>query len=164
MDRDTAIMEALGLAISHTARGRYAAAVGVASLALAHLALALSGDDETPVGGRSGGFEQRDGPIHGRPLKDYLSPIPLEGYDTVLGFLAKHDPETLELMDDPEFNPEATARDGWWLTHQFRRRYSGEPPKTSSPPVLRSVGIHEVNMYPVSLLKERFKVEALRRA
>lgn len=82
----------------------------------------------------------------------YVSPCP-DGFDTVLGYIAKHRPEVLDFMD---MNPEATTRDGFWLTNQAKVRKL-KVCKVLAPEVLRKQGRHieMVNAYPVSLLAER---------
>ncbi|CAB4139640.1 hypothetical protein UFOVP347_50 [uncultured Caudovirales phage] len=74
------------------------------------------------------------------------------GFDTVLGYLSKHCPEHLALIDHM---PSATSRDGWWLCHRIRERGL---PLHSVPACafLRAHGIERVNAYPVGLLRERF--------
>jgi hypothetical protein len=72
-----------------------------------------------------------------------------DGYDTVLGYLAKHHPEMLELIDYAD--PSATARDGFWLAHRWSR-----VDYVPAPPVLRAAGILRVRCWPVDLLRERF--------
>jgi len=81
----------------------------------------------------------------------FLSPCP-PGFDTVLGYLAKHDPVVLDLLDR---DPEATKRDGFWLKHRAREREL-EVVKVEACPWLRQNGIRWVNAYPTSLLAERF--------
>jgi hypothetical protein len=85
-------------------------------------------------------------------LAQYMSPCP-EGYDTVLGYLAKNHPADLEFMDT---DPEATVRDGFWLTARAKAK-GIKMCKVLAPEVLRKQGRHieMVNAYPVSLLAER---------
>lgn len=72
-----------------------------------------------------------------------------EGYDTVLGYLARCHPEVLDLMDYTQ--PDTTARDGFWLAHRFKRcEY------VPAPPVLRTKGIMRVRCWPIELLEQRF--------
>lgn len=85
-----------------------------------------------------------------RPMA-YLSPNIPAGYDTVLGYLVKHNPEALALIQDPAVD---TQRDGFWLTRRTRL-YGKEPAKVTAPTVLRSQGIETVNAYPVELLELR---------
>jgi hypothetical protein len=73
-----------------------------------------------------------------------------EGYDTVLGYLAKTNPEALALMDWRD--PDATLRDGWWLAHRCKHDVRYVP----APDALRRLGIMRVRCYPVELLKLRF--------
>ena len=72
-----------------------------------------------------------------------------QGYDTVLGYLAKHRPDMLELIDYDV--PEATARDGFWLKHRC-----DEVNYVPAPPVLRAKGIMRVRCWPTDLLERRF--------
>lgn len=73
------------------------------------------------------------------------------GYDTVLGYTAKMHPDTLVYDADI---PEATVRDGYWLTHRCRERGLACV-KVEAPEVLQEQGIELVNAYPVDLLQER---------
>lgn len=84
---------------------------------------------------------------HGR----YLSKC-RKGYDTVLGYLAKHFPQRLDLMDD---TADATLRDGFWLSNQCKRQ-GIEPRKVKACLALQEQGIKEVNSYPFHLLERRF--------
>jgi hypothetical protein len=45
-----------------------------------------------------------------------ITPNVPDGYDTVLGFLARHHPDALECFDYTD--PATTQRDGWWLSHR----------------------------------------------
>lgn len=83
--------------------------------------------------------------------EDYLSKCP-PGFDTVLGFLAKHYPERLDCMDN---TADATLRDGYWLKARCYRRCIS-PIKVKACPFLVRQGIFEVNAYPLELLRERF--------
>lgn len=81
---------------------------------------------------------------------EYISPCP-EGYDTILGWMAKHRPEMLEMIDK---EPEATQRDGFWCVHRCRERGIAVQ-KVPAPEFLAKFGIEEVNAYPTELLEER---------
>jgi hypothetical protein len=81
----------------------------------------------------------------------YVSPCPA-GYETVLGYLSKTDPEALDLMDQ---DAEATARDGWKLTYLAKRK-GLKVVKVRACQHLEAQGIFEVNAYPEVLLRERF--------
>lgn len=91
----------------------------------------------------------------GAPDPAYLSRVPFEDYDedydTVLGYLAKHQPDALRF---DAWDPQATVRDGYWLKHRCAE-HRLEPIKVEAPAVLREQGIETVNAYPVSLLRER---------
>lgn len=82
-----------------------------------------------------------------------ITPDVPEGWDTVLGYLAKYHPDVLDAFDYS--NPSATARDGWWLKHQCMKR-GIETPRVPAPPCLRACGIDHVNAYPVTLLAHRW--------
>jgi hypothetical protein len=84
---------------------------------------------------------------------DCVSPDVPEGYDTVLGYLAKHHPEALDLFDYSV--PEATQRDGYWLAHRVKER-GLEPVHVAAPPILAAQGIFQVRAYPVDLLQRRW--------
>jgi hypothetical protein len=81
-----------------------------------------------------------------------VSHVP-EGYDTVLGYLAKYQPEVLDMYDYSD--PKATQRDGWWLK-ATTLRMGRVAPLVDAPPVLQRVGITEVRAYPVDVLARRF--------
>jgi hypothetical protein len=120
------------------AQGKHRAAICYAEAAVA----SLKGAVETPTA-----------PPLPCPAK-YRSPRVPAGFDTVLGFLARHDPQVLAAMDD---TAEATQRDGFWLRWRCSERFI-LPLRVKAPPVLRAQGIERVNAYPVALLAERFKV------
>jgi hypothetical protein len=90
--------------------------------------------------------------IGGRPLADFMSGHLPQGYDTVMGYLARTNPESVALL--PDFVDD-TQRDGWWLVHRSRRR-GVRVIKVQAPLVLRERGIEVVNAYSVDLLRERF--------
>lgn len=72
-----------------------------------------------------------------------------EGFDTVLGYLAKRHPEVLALMDWRD--PEATARDGLWLSHRYKFQVY-----VPACVALRNRGLMRVRAWTVDLLAERF--------
>jgi hypothetical protein len=75
--------------------------------------------------------------IYGRPVSDFISDIPYQNYDTVLGYLATHLPHHLDLMD---LTAEATVRDGWALKNACAR--AGQPVhKVEAPRFLKEEGI-----------------------
>jgi hypothetical protein len=107
--------------------------------------------------------------VNGHPLSHYMSPVPSRGWDTVLGYLAKNNPEALAIHYD---HAEDTQRDGFWLTHKMKQKVAARgiryrvwscaaggprttPLKVPAPAVLRERGIETVNAYPVCLLRER---------
>lgn len=139
--------------------GDYHKATALAGIAITHLMVAA-----TPLPEVEPEVEPEDYPswpgtdpgwaptIHGRPISDFTSPIPYLDYDTVLGYLAKHLPHQLDLMD---LAPDATMRDGWALKHTCAQ--VGRPIyKVEAPKFLKEQGIYEVNCYPRELLDRRF--------
>jgi hypothetical protein len=88
-------------------------------------------------------------------FEDCITPSVPEGFDTVLGWLAKHHPDVLVLLGDVS-DPQATVRDGWRLAHWCKRE--GKPVLwVEAPAVLQERGIEKVRAYPVSLLKRRWR-------
>lgn len=85
--------------------------------------------------------------------QDALSPDVPPGFETILGYLAKHQPEILDEIDYSK--PEVTARDGWWASHQARR-IGRKPVLVSAPPCLQRQNISHVNAWPVSILERRW--------
>jgi hypothetical protein len=85
---------------------------------------------------------------------DCMSPNVPGGYDTVLGYLAKHHPDVLDQFDYTD--PQATQRDGFWLSHRVRKR-GGLPVQVMAPMCLRRAGIETVNAYPLDLLAKRWE-------
>lgn len=83
-------------------------------------------------------------------LSHFLTETP-EGFDTVLGWLAKNNPEALMLMQDPIFD---TRRDGFWLMHKAEQE-GCKVKKVSAPPIMAEEGIPTVNAYPNALLERR---------
>ena len=127
----------------HISSGNLVAAVGVTSKVLAHLALALAEQEDTADVATV---------VAGRPIEDFRSPGLPHLYNTVLGYLAEYEPEILETIDNL---PEATVRDGFWLSARYRLSYGCSSPKVGAPKVLQEFGIKEVNCYPISLLARR---------
>ena len=83
----------------------------------------------------------------------YLSPCPT-GYDTILGYLAKHNPGVLELLDK---EPDATRVDGVKLRDVAKRR-NLKWVKVEASPWLKGFGIETVTAYPIRLLADYFGV------
>lgn len=81
---------------------------------------------------------------------DALSPNVPEGFETVLGYLARNRPDLLDLGDWRD--PGVTALDGYWLTH----RSQAQSCWVTAPPALEARGIRNVRAYPVALLAQRF--------
>lgn len=84
---------------------------------------------------------------------DCITPNVPQGHDTVLGYLARHHADVLDLIDHDQ--PWTTARDGWWLAHQAMRR-GLEPIYVDAPPVLQRAGIFQVRAWPLDLLEKRW--------
>lgn len=84
------------------------------------------------------------------PQSPWESPVP-EGYDTVVGFIAKTQPSAFEMFADPATE---TQHDGFWLKHQASRRGLGVV-KVEAPEAFKEMGIEVINAYPLSLLQER---------
>lgn len=73
------------------------------------------------------------------------------GYDTIVGYLAKNDPDQLRSLRDPVND---TSRDGFACKHKAERQgYSVY--KVSAPSALVARGITELNAYPEHILKMR---------
>ena len=85
-------------------------------------------------------------------VADYFSPYTPLGWDTVLGYLAKHDPLVLSMLDE---EAESTLRDGYWLSNRCKK-LGIKPVKVPACTFLVRQGIFEVNSYPERLLVERF--------
>lgn len=84
---------------------------------------------------------------------DAVTPNVPEGYDTILGYLAKHHADILDTFDYTV--PDATVRDGfklayWARTAGYAARY------VDAPPCLRAHDILSVRAYPVTLLQQRW--------
>ena len=91
-----------------------------------------------------------DEPEGHTPDPQYISPVP-NGYDTVLGYLATHQPEALQF---DMWDAEATQRDGFWCRHQCRKR--GLPIcKVPAPAIFDGESFTTVNAYPLEVLQER---------
>ncbi len=88
-------------------------------------------------------------PIPG-PDPKFLSPCP-EGYDTILGYLAKHFPAQCSDMERPAAE---TVKDGKWLTAKARQYPARVIIVVPAPWVLEDIGVREVNAYPVDMLRD----------
>lgn len=86
-----------------------------------------------------------------------ITPDVPQGYDTVLGYLAKYHPDVLDHVD--YYDPTVTQRDGWKLSHQVATRALGgnwDCVYVDAPPCLRLSNIERVRAYPVELLAKRW--------
>jgi hypothetical protein len=86
--------------------------------------------------------------------EDCLTPVP-EGFDTVLGYLARYHPDVLAVMGDYA-DPQVTVRDGFKLAH-MAKRYGCTVLWVEAPPALKAQGIDKVRAYPLSLLAKRWR-------
>lgn len=86
-------------------------------------------------------------------LDAYGSACP-DGYDTVIGWLAKNKPHIVELMSDPVHD---TMADGRLLAKTCKDR-GIEAVKVDAPLIFVKEGFHVINSYPIRLLEERFNV------
>ena len=84
--------------------------------------------------------------------KDAVTPDVPEGYDTILGFLAKRHPDVLDTFDYRDAT--LTVRDGFKLAHMDNKL--GTPVYVEAPSCLRAAGIERVRAYPVALLQQRW--------
>lgn len=99
-----------------------------------------------------------EGAVKDIKVSDYRSPNLPDGYDTVLGYLATHEPFLLSVMEE---YAEATEMDDWWLTG--RCKSAGiEPVKVPASLLLVREGVFEINSYPLEFLRERLSVEEAR--
>lgn len=85
--------------------------------------------------------------------RDAISPYVPQGYDTVLGYLAKHHPDVLDHVD--YYDPSVTTRDGWKMSHLCTRK-GARVVYVDAPPCLQSAGIERVRAYPIALLATRW--------
>lgn len=85
---------------------------------------------------------------HGR----YASPVSKPDYDTVWGFLSKHEPHTLELMLDPVDSLIADESIAKLTAEALGQKYHSVP----APPALQEAGITEVLAFPLVVLHEVF--------
>jgi hypothetical protein len=92
-------------------------------------------------------------PIASRHADAISNKVP-PGHDTILGYLAKHQPEILDTVDYAD--PEVTKRDGWALAHACRRK-GLRAVYTPAPAALKRRGILVVRAYPVELLEARWQ-------
>ena len=105
----------------------------------------------TAAGSIAAVTEERDAlrAIVGNRHSVAITPDVPDGFDTILGYLAKHDPDVLDQFD--YYDPQATQRDGFWMMHHATDRRV-----VSAPACLQMRGIKVVNAWPLSALQERF--------
>lgn len=134
-------------------------AKGTFSMNTNDLMLTMQKDNLIELHKALGEFIQRKWPeqiktANSNRREDCISPTRRPGYDTILGYLAKEQPEILSLLEGAE--KDGTLRDGFWLTNKCRQ-LGYAVIKVRAPEILRNQGIDFVNAYPVSLLRERFE-------
>ena len=88
----------------------------------------------------------------GVDLNKFLSPCP-PGYDTVLGYLAKHQPDTVLGMTDPV---SGTINDGRRM-RDMAARLGAQVIKVPASVAVASVGADSVNAYPTEILSRYFE-------
>lgn len=81
----------------------------------------------------------------------YMSPAVPVNFDTVLGYLAKTNPESLDILEDPIFD---TRRDSFWLKAQCTKR-NLQCVSVSASLAEKELGIVNVMAFPLELLDER---------
>lgn len=84
---------------------------------------------------------------------DAISHMVPEGYDTILGHLARHHPDVLDNLDYSD--PQTTVRDGWKLSHLCAKA-NAVVLYVDAPPCLRDADIKFVRAYPISILETRW--------
>jgi hypothetical protein len=86
---------------------------------------------------------------------DAISPDVPEGYDTLLGYLAKNHPGILDHVD--YYDPTTTMHWGWELANRCRLCEEKEARYALAPDCFRdNPSIHTVRAYPLAILKWRF--------
>lgn len=86
-------------------------------------------------------------------MLEYITDIPVEGYDTVLGYLAKNQSEALEIMGEPVWN---TRQDDFWLLARCHA-HGLEPLEVDAPEAMRVFGYPKAYAYPIDLLEKRLE-------
>ena len=82
----------------------------------------------------------------------YTSPNLPDGYDTVLGYLAREQPEIINLMSEPIGD---TLKDSLSLKAKCVKADTLVE-TVDAPPALRERGIMQINAYPLDYLVDRF--------
>lgn len=87
-------------------------------------------------------------------VSDWMTAVP-EGWDTVVGYLARNKPDVLRTMDA---TPSASLPDGTTLTRVMESQgfERGHLPKVRAPKALRDQGVPRVNIYPTPVLARHF--------
>lgn len=85
------------------------------------------------------------------PANPFVSPDVPDGYDTVLGYLAKTQKGILRSMDEPVLS---TYRDSLWLVSQASMRKIATV-YVEAPEASKMLGFDKVMAFPVELLEER---------
>ena len=108
----------------------------------------LEGQKDVKEEATSSSFEeiQREEHIDCIPPQGTLKP----GFNTVLSYLAKYRSDYLDNIDFK--NPNTTARDGYWLKHN----YTGETFDVPAPSFFSRFHIDTIKSYPNYILDQRF--------
>ncbi len=94
----------------------------------------------------------RNEPIEVRPVGSIYSSECPAGYDTILGYISKQNPEALDLFKDPFFD---TRADAWKLRNQCQR--DGLQVHTvDAPEIAHGDGITSLPAFPVELLRRKY--------
>lgn len=89
------------------------------------------------------------------PYADAITPDIPEGYDTIVGWLAKNNPRWLEDLPDYR-DPRCTLAYGRELASGFNFEHQGEPPLWVPAPECFRGRLEEIRAWPVDLLVRRF--------
>lgn len=84
---------------------------------------------------------------------DAITPNVPEGYDTILGYLAKHHADVLDQLTYSD--PRVTVRDGYKLAH-LARKANVPVIYVPAPECLSSQGFKTVRAYPLEILEQRW--------
>jgi hypothetical protein len=75
------------------------------------------------------------------------------GHDTILGYLARHHADVLDMINPSE--PADTVRDGFKLA-AWCKQEGLAPRYVTAPPILARQGIFTIRAYPLNLLQRRW--------